>query len=57
MTKKLSYDKAYEELQAIVERIQSDEVSLDTLSEEVKRAAELVKYCKEKLRAIEADID
>ncbi len=57
MAKKLTYDKAYEELQSIVDRLQSEEISLDNLSKEVKRAAELVKYCKEKLHTIEQDIE
>jgi len=57
MTKKTTYNKAYEELQAIVEKLQSDEIGLDTLSKEVKRAAELVNICKEKLRTIEKEIE
>ena len=57
MAKKLNYDNAYEELQSILERLQSEEIGLDTLSQEIKRAAELVTFCKEKLRTIEAEID
>jgi len=57
MTKKTTYNKAYEELQAIVEKLQSDEIGLDTLSKEVKRAAELVTICREKLRTIETEIE
>ncbi len=47
----------YEELQTIVNRLQSDEIGLDTLSKEVKRAALLVNICKEKLRKIESEIE
>lgn len=57
MAKELTYDKAYQELQTIVDRLQSEEIGLDTLSKEVKRAAELVAFCKEKLRSIETEID
>jgi len=53
---KLTYEKAYAELQGIIERLQSDEIGLDNLAKEVKRAGELVQYCKDKLRGIEKDI-
>jgi len=57
MKKTLTYEKAYTELQSIIERLQSDEIGLDSLGKEVKRAAELVTFCKEKLRTIEKDIE
>lgn len=57
MSTQPSYDKAYKELQAIVEKLQSDDISLDTLSSQVKRAAQLVTFCKEKLRGIESEIE
>jgi len=54
---KNNYQKAYTELQSIVARLQNEEIGLDDLSKEVKRAAELIKLCKEKLRDVEKDIE
>jgi len=52
-----SYQKAYDELQQIVTKLQSDEVGLDDLSKTVKRAGVLIQACKEKLRNVELEID
>ena len=52
-----SYQKAYSELQAIVAKMQNEEIGLDELGKEVKRAAELIKMCKEKLRDVEKEIE
>lgn len=49
----LSYEKALAELQDIVGELQQQTVSIDDLSEKVKRANELIQYCKAKLRATE----
>lgn len=57
MAKKLNYDTAYQELHDIVDKLQSEEIGLDTLSKQVKRAAELVNFCKDKLRTVESEID
>jgi exodeoxyribonuclease VII small subunit len=57
MSKKLSYDSAYAELNQILASLQSDEVSLDEISDKLKRAIELSAFCKSKLRSIEEDLD
>ena len=57
MAKAITYNKAYEELQSIVEKLQSEDINLDNLGKEVKRAAELVNICKTKLRTIETEIE
>lgn len=57
MSKTMTYDAAYAELNKILTAIQSDETGLDDLSEKLKKAAELSEYCKTKLRSIEAEID
>jgi len=56
MSKKMTYDTAYAELNNILSSLQSDEPGLDDLSEKLKRAAELSEFCKAKLRSIESDI-
>ena len=54
---KLSYEEALQELQQIVAQLQEDAVSVDELSEKVKRAAELIAYCREKLRTTEENLE
>lgn len=56
MTKEPDYSKAFEELQNIVSEIEGGEISVDALSEKVKRAALLIKICKSKLTATEEDV-
>lgn len=57
MSKKMTFDTAYAELNSILVSLQSDETGLDDLSEKLKRAAELSEFCKSKLRSIETDIE
>lgn len=52
-----SYQKAFDELQEIVTKLQNDEIGLDDLSKSVKRAGTLIKACKEKLRNVELEIE
>jgi exodeoxyribonuclease VII small subunit len=51
-----SYEKAMQELQEIVDQLQEETIGIDDLSEKIKRAAELIQYCKEKLRATDSDV-
>ena len=53
---KITYEKAMSELQIIVTDLQNETVSIDNLSKKVNRAAELISFCKEKLRTTEQDI-
>lgn len=57
MNDKPNYTEAYEELQSIVSEIEEGEISVDELSEKVKRAALLIKVCKNKLTATEGDVN
>lgn len=52
-----SYTEAFEELQSIVSEIEQGEISVDELSEKVKRAALLIKVCKTKLSTTEEDVN
>ncbi len=56
MTEKLNYTEAFEELQSIVSEIEQGEISVDELSDKVKRAALLIKICKTKLTSTEEDV-
>ena len=56
MSKEPNYTEAFEELQEIVLEIEQGEISVDSLSEKVKRAAVLIKICKAKLTSTEEDV-
>lgn len=57
MNEELNYTKAFEELQTIVMEIEQGEISVDELSEKVKRAALLIRICKTKLTTTEEDVN
>jgi len=57
MSDKINYTEAFEELQGIVTEIEEGEISVDELSEKVKRAAQLIKICKAKLTTTEEDVN
>lgn len=57
MEKKISYTEAISELEMIVTEIEEGEITIDTLSEKVKRASELIRFCKSKLTATEEDVN
>ena len=52
-----NYTEAFEELQKIVTEIEEGSISIDELSEKVKRAALLIKVCKAKLTNTEEDVN
>jgi exodeoxyribonuclease VII small subunit len=47
---KLTYTSAITELEEIVKDIESGEIDVDVLTEKVKRASELITFCKDRLR-------
>ena len=57
MENNTKYETAFAELKMIVQEIEQGEISVDQLSEKVKRAAELIKICKAKLSATEEDVN
>jgi len=57
MAKKQTYESALNELQNIILEIENDEIGIDQLSVKVKRAAELLKFCQQKLRTTEEDVN
>ena len=54
---KVNYVQAFEELQAIVSEIELGQITVDILSEKVKRAAELIAICKTKLSSTEENVN
>ena len=56
MNDTIKYTEAFEELQRIVAEIETGQISVDELSQKVKRAAELIRICKLKLTTTEEDV-
>ena len=54
---KTNYTEAFEELQSIVTKMETAEISVDELSEKIKRASTLIKICKDKLFKTEEEIN
>ena len=56
-TKKQKYSEAFKELETILTKLENQELDVDQLSEYVKRASELIKFCRSKLRDTEEEIE
>ena len=54
---KLTYTSAITELEAIVQEIESGEIDVDVLTAKVKRASELIKFCKDNLRNTQKEVE
>ncbi|MPM61193.1 hypothetical protein SDC9_108049 [bioreactor metagenome] len=54
--KALTYSQAKQELEKIVSAIESGELDVDALTEKVKRASELIAFCKEKLTKTDEEL-
>ena len=52
----LKYEAAMAELQSIVRKMENDELDIDQMAEQLKRAQELIKLCKDKLTRTDAEI-
>ncbi len=57
MKTNLTFDKAFSDLTALVEEIENDEIQLDTLSQKVKQANELITFCEDSLRSIKSETE
>jgi exodeoxyribonuclease VII small subunit len=47
-----TYRQALDELRAIHGRLRDDEVDIDTLLDDVKRAADLLAFCRDRLNSV-----
>lgn len=54
--KKETYTEAMKRLEAIVVRIESNELDIDELGDNLKEAQKLIKYCREKLYKADVEI-
>lgn len=54
--RELTYSQALKELEKIVKEIESEEVDIDILAEKIKRASQILAFCKTKLRTAEDEV-
>lgn len=55
--KNISYNQAIGELEIILSDIEGAELDVDELISKLKRASDLVKYCKKKLHTTEEELN
>ncbi len=56
-TKKFSYEQSMKELESIMQKLEKEEIDIDQLSENVKKASEIIVKCRDKLRTTENEIE
>ncbi len=52
----LSFREAMDELEGILGRIEGEEIDIDRLAEELRRAAQLLELCRGKIRKAEVEV-
>ena len=52
----IKYEEAIRQIEYIVERIENDEMDIDSLGAELKKAQKLIKLCKDKLTKTEEEV-
>ena len=57
MTEPLPYSEAMAELEGILSEIEREDVDVDMLSVRVKRAAELIRICRERIQTTKLEVD
>jgi len=53
----MKYEEAITELQNIVDGLENETIGMDELSEKMKRATELIQYCKGKLHKTREELE
>ncbi|MDN5553274.1 exodeoxyribonuclease VII small subunit [Prevotella sp.] len=51
------YEEAVRQLESIVEKLENDELDIDSMSENLKKAQKLIKLCKDKLTKTDDEIN
>jgi exodeoxyribonuclease VII small subunit len=52
----LRFGEAMEQLEAILRRVEEEEIDIDSLAEELRRAAELLEVCRGKIKKAEVEV-
>ncbi len=56
MPENINYESAVRELEEIVRKMENDQLDIDSLTKQLKRAQQLVKLCKDKLTKTDEEI-
>lgn len=56
MNNELKYEEAVREIEQIVAKMESNTTDIDAMAEQLKRAQELIKLCKDKLTKTDEEI-
>ena len=56
MAREIKYEEAVRRLEEIVEQMENDELDIDVMGEQLKRAQKLIKLCKDKLTKTDNEI-
>lgn len=56
MKKNMTYEEAMQRLESIVSGFEQNHVALDTLTEQLAEAQELLRFCNDKLQKAQADV-
>lgn len=54
--KQIKYEEAIAQLEHIVRNMENGEMDVDSMAKELKKAQELIKLCKEKLKKTDEEI-
>jgi|TARA_B100001013_G_scaffold328510_1_gene242291 exodeoxyribonuclease VII small subunit len=53
----LTFQAAMEELELILQKLDSDEVNIDSLTVDLQRASELIEWCRSRLESTRVDVE
>ena len=56
MAKEIKYEEAVRQLEEIVDKMESDELDLDSMGEQLKKAKTLIRLCKARLTKTDEEI-
>jgi|LAHS01.1.fsa_nt_gb exodeoxyribonuclease VII small subunit len=56
MAAEVKYEKAISQLEDIVEKMENNEMDLDEMSAQLKKAQQLIKLCRDRLTKTDAEI-
>ena len=56
MNENMKYEEAMAQLEAIVRKMESNELDIDEIASQLKTAQRLIKFCRDKLTKTEAEL-
>ena len=56
MSETMKYEEAMAQLEAIVHKMESNELGIDEIAAQLKTAQQLIKFCRDKLTKTEAEL-